>query len=42
MAEPAAKVENKENTVKVITMDQKVEEEEESYEFNPVCENCAG
>ena len=41
MAEPAAKVENKENTVKVTKTNEEVEEEE-SYEFNPVCENCAG
>ena len=44
MAEPAAKPENKENVVNaanVIVKPQEIQDED-SYEFDPVCENCAG
>jgi hypothetical protein len=37
-----AKTENKENAVVVPQASTKEEEDSDSYEFNPVCENCAG
>ena len=41
MAEPAAKPDNKENVISVASTNQE-NEDEDSYDFNPVCENCAG
>ena len=41
MATPVATAENKENVVKATANEQEAEDSD-SYEFNPVCENCAG
>jgi len=39
MVEPASKPESKEN---VVTVTASNADDDDSYEFNPVCENCAG